>query len=355
MAKIDIKKEPTIDKVNEILENEQNMSPRKYLGMSQIGDECQRKLFYSFRHVRKRKLNYKSIRAISDGFYQEDLMIKQLKKVPGIELHVTDPENQKKQIGFELLSGHFCGHCDGIIHGIYEAPKTWHIWENKAVNEKKFNDLRKLKDKDEKTALEKWDIVYYAQAQIYMHCAKLSRHYLTVQTPGGRDVVSVRTQYNKKDAEYIIQTAFNIIFGKTIPAKLSEKPEFYKCNWCEYSDVCHFDEWPDVNCFSCKYIKFVENGKTQCGLSEKEIKGAPCKKHLFNPALINMECVENEIDFCAYKYNDKIIVNAIETCFPSPSKIEDLDCILPSEKLREKVSYKNSITIKETENKGVFK
>ena len=174
--------------------------PRKYLGMSQIGDPCWRKLYYSYRYAEKRIISVAGIKAIQDGFIQESVMATRLRLLPEIEL-ITEKEDNK-QIESNLLLGHFLGHLDGEIKGILEAPKTWHVWEHKSVNEKKYNELLKIREENgEKETLKKWDIIYYDQAQIYMHTQQKTRHFLTVSTPGSRAYASIRTDYNKKYAE----------------------------------------------------------------------------------------------------------------------------------------------------------
>ena len=87
-----------------------------------------------------------SIRAIEDGYNGEAVMAARLRMVPGIQLQTVDPATGE-QFAVEAVGGHVRGHLDGVISGVVEAPKTPHVWEHKQVNEKKFNDLRKLVDK----------------------------------------------------------------------------------------------------------------------------------------------------------------------------------------------------------------
>ena len=114
---------------------------RNYLGMSEIGNDCWRMLWYRFRNVLEEHLRLQSILAIEDGFKQEDIMAERLRLIDTIQLNTVDPDTGN-QFEFKLLGGHFCGHCDGKIKGILEAPKTEHTWENKSVNEKKFKEVR---------------------------------------------------------------------------------------------------------------------------------------------------------------------------------------------------------------------
>jgi len=284
-------------------------SPRHYLGASQIGEECVRKLFYSFRNVAARIIPASGIKAIQDGFAQEDIMAARLRLLPYIELVTEDPKNPGQQLSMSYLKGHFRGHLDGVIKGIREAEKTWHVWENKAVNDKKFDTLLKLRESlGEKETLKDWDDVYFSQCQIYMLAMQLDRHYLTVQSPGGRRYASIRTNLDRNFADELLSKA-NVIINSnwSIPAKLSDKPDFYKCKWCEYQEVCHEGKIPLVHCKTCRYSTCVDDGKRRCDLHEKIMDDAElhldtCPDHVFNPCLIpDVQFIEHQEDGCIYK------------------------------------------------------
>jgi len=355
----------TLEKIDEALERKKALEkPRHYLGMSEIGEECWRKLFYSFRNAEKKEWKALGVKATEDGFLQEDLMALRLRMLPSIELHtnnsntinnvlgsrITSDEDKKDQIGFTILLNHFCGHVDGIIRGIIEAPLTWHVWENKSVNETKFNKLIKIREeKEEKQALVEWDIIYYAQSQIYMHCAELERHFLTVCLPGSRDYISIRTEYNRKYAESIIEKARVIIFDNwNISAKLSEDREFYKCKWCEFQKICHDKEFPLVHCKTCRYSEPIENGQRKCLLKEEIIDESKlnieCKNHIYNPALIQAKLIEHQQDGCLYFIEDKDIYfsNTELTGIPEPKG--RCDAIYTSKELREKIKSIDNIS-----------
>jgi hypothetical protein len=258
--------------------------PRYYLGMSEIGHECVRYLWYSFRGVAERNIPASGLRAIQDGYKQEDIMAERLRLVPGIELVTMDTQTGE-QIEYALCKGHFGGHFDGVIRGIIEAPQTWHVWENKAVNEAKFNKLDKLiAEKGEKNALNLWDYVYYCQAIIYMYCAGLTRHYLTVETPGGRQYTSCRTEEDKKLAKLLIDKAERIIFDNSIPARVSESREYYKCGWCQFKEIC-FDGAPALrSCRSCVNRAPIDDGENYCHFTKKKIENLNgCSKHAYIP------------------------------------------------------------------------
>lgn len=374
MAKLpDIKIDPTLLDIDKALEERKKLDePRHYLGMSQIGEECWRKLFYSFRNANKKKWEAQGVRNIEDGFVQEDIMAIRLQMLSYIELY-TNTENipvnsigmnlissqkNNNQIGFLLLLDHFRGHCDGMILGIKQAPKTWHVWENKSINESKFNKLEKLKNENEKEALKKWDEIYFAQAIIYMHCSNTKRHYLTAQTPGGRQYTSCRTDYNKSIADGIITKAKTIIFDNwNIPSKLSEKREFYKCKWCEFSGICHDGDIPLVHCKTCRYSEPVKNGERHCHYKEqiidnKQLDEDNCLFHIYNPALLpNVKLLEQQEDGCVYNTDDGFqFANIFRSGMPEVKN--KLDGIFTSQDFYNKIKNinnlkKETITIQE--------
>jgi len=350
MAKLDYTiHDKTLLEIDKALEQKQKLEKKRhYLGMSQIGEECMRKLFYGFRNVENRAIAASGLRAIKDGFIQEDLMAERLRMLPYIQLYTLNEETGE-QIGFSLLLDHFRGHCDGAIRGIKEAPTTWHTWEHKSVDVSKFKKLEKLrKEVGEKSALKDWDEVYYAQAMIYMHEMKFERHYLTVTTPGGRDYISIRTEYKKKVAESIIEKAKIIIFDNwNLPAKLSEKREFYKCKWCDYQENCHDSKVPLVNCKTCRYREPVKNGKNNCLLKKEIIDNVTliegCPSHIYNPTLIDAKLIEHQEDGCLY-----VLDNGIKFSNTNLSGIPDLnkeiDFIYTSQELRNQIKYITNIT-----------
>jgi hypothetical protein len=202
----------------------------------------------------------------------------------------VDPETGK-QFAVEH-GGHVRGHLDGIITGILEAPKTPHVWEHKQVNEKKFADLRKcVAVHGEKGALAQWDPIYHAQALCYMHLRKLTRHFLTVGTPGGREYISVRTEADATAAAALLARADRIVAAAEPPLRLSEDPAWFACKWCPYHAQCHGTAAPQVNCRTCAHSTPEEDGTWSCrhhdaGGIPVEWQRSGCDAHIFSPPLL---------------------------------------------------------------------
>lgn len=277
--------DPTIEaamKALEEREGKRGMSRR--VGGSSVGKECLRAGWYSFRWASPVVMSAKGLLTVNDGFRGEDYIAGLLRGVPGLQLWTEDPERPGKQISFELVDGHFVGKLDGIVLGLLQAPKTPHVWEAKVVNEKKFTKLKKDVEKfGEKHALEQWDGTYFAQAQMYMHGMKLTRHYLTVASPGVRELVGVRTEYQRERAEMFLGRAESIVFSSGIPSRISKDPAHFGCKWCDHADVCHSGAAPLRNCRTCRWSKPYGEGVWGCELQEKELsyeeQAAGCDKY----------------------------------------------------------------------------
>lgn len=233
MVKIPERGDPTLDAIDRILEAKTNSEPkRRYIGASSIGDPCARKLWYRYHTDMREVFDAPTIRRFNDGHRTEDVMAAHLRMVPGIELYT---HKDGRQYGFSY--GAIKGHYDGVIRGLIQAPTTWHIWEHKAVNEKKFNEALKLRHDDEKTALKKWDEVYYAQAIINMHMEGLERHYMTISTPGMREYTSFRTEADPVFAMALLNKGERIANMKEPPERIGG-PDWWQCKWCAFYDEC---------------------------------------------------------------------------------------------------------------------
>jgi hypothetical protein len=285
--------DPTLAALDAVIEAASSEAPRPYLGASQIGEPCSRKLWYGFRWVLRRAISASGLRRINDGHRGEQVLIEMLRQVPGVSLWTEDPAQPGEQIGFVLLGGHFRGHLDGVIEGLYQASKTPHVWEAKVCNETKVRKLEKLKEeKGEKEALEAWDETYFAQAQIYMYALKLTRHYLTVATPGVRDIISCRTDYQPTKAKTYLQKARDVISANRPPLRISEDSGWYQCKRCDFHALCHGLKLPVVNCRTCAHATahLDEAQPWTCDLHRRVIdieeQRQGCLCHAFHPDLI---------------------------------------------------------------------
>lgn len=281
---------PTLEAVDRAIEAGQKAAPRPYLGMSAIGDPCARRLWLGFHWVAQAKHDAAALKRFADGHLGEDIQADRLRMVPGITL-ITLDEETGGQIAFVDLRGHFRGHCDGMILGLVQAPKKWHVWEHKQVGEKKQAKLESLILKHgEKSALQAWDETYYAQACLYMHYSGLDRHYLTCSTPGGRHTIGVRTNADQAHALRLIARAERIIAATRPPPRVSEDPEKFPCKWCGFKDLCFGAALPARNCRTCLSATPADDGEWLCerhGLVlDAKAQARGCEDQRFIPDLV---------------------------------------------------------------------
>ena len=303
MAKLPEPKDPTLVAVDHAIEKNQSKRDSNGIGMSAIGRECERDIWYSFRWASPVEFDAQAIRRFDDGHRSEDIMAERLRMVEGIELITKNPETGR-QIRVEDFGGHFSGYVDGAIRGILQAPKTWHNWEHKCSA--KWQDLhRAIVEYGEKNALAHWDKTYYWQGQCYMHYLGLDRHYLTCADPGTRNVVSCRTELNVEHAAQARARAQRIIKSPGPLAKLSDNPEYFACRWCNHKDMCHGNAMPRSNCRTCLHSTPEEDGTWSCArwgttLSYNEQQNG-CPAHLFIPDLIKGEQIDAGFDSVTYR------------------------------------------------------
>jgi hypothetical protein len=283
--------DPTLEALDAAIVAESDAEAKRgYLGMSAIGGPCDAQLWYSFRFADQRTMDARGARAIMDGHRGEDLMAARLRMVPNITLTTIDPATGN-QLRFRTMGGHFSGGMDGVILGLLQSPKTYHVWEHKvSAKWEKLAEFRSTSG--EKTALEKWEPKYYGQAQMYMHYSELGRHYTTVDSPGGRNSTSVRTEYNKEAALALVNRAERVIGANEPPQRISENPSWYQCKFCPAASVCHGLELPKPNCRTCMHATPEPDGDARWSCALKRIdltltdQLAGCEHHVYIPALM---------------------------------------------------------------------
>jgi hypothetical protein len=309
MAVIPEKRDPTLQAADDALVAVRSAEgARLYLGASEVGHECRRRSWYSFRQCVERQISASGYRAIEDGERGEGLIIQRLRRVHGLQLYDVDPDNGK-QFSVSAVGGHFRGHMDGVVLGLIQAPKTWAVFEAKVVNEKKFAKLLKLRAEDEKTALKKWDERYYWQAVSYMGLAELTRHWLVCATPGVRDWTSVRTDFDKAELELLLAKAAAIVNAPEPLEKVSSDPAYYVCKQCDASRICHEKVIPKPNCRNCVHStpEMNADGRWSCAFLKRDISAGEqmkgCEHHVLIPALVPLEFVEGDEagNFAEYK------------------------------------------------------
>ena len=237
---------------------------RLHLGMSTAG-RCPRQQWYSWLWASAAKIAARGLCAIDDGNRGEDVIAARIQMVDDVLLQTVDPETGRQ---FEVVDagGHSRGHFDGVVHHLPVAPKTPHVWECKVVNERKFAQFKKIKERDgEKATLKEWDFTYWVQGQLYMLYGGVKRHWLVVASAGCRNWDSCRTELNVDEAEYFAERLRSMVENvNELPERVSDSPKAFECKWCDFRDVCHEEAAVQKNCRTCRFSTPIEGPQWHC-------------------------------------------------------------------------------------------
>lgn len=263
-------------------------APRRYLGMSAIGKECERQLWYSFRHCSAEDFDGRMYRLFNRGHREEAVFAEELR---GIGCEVILEGEGGEQVELSALGGHFRGHMDAAILGIPEAPKTWHVGEFKTHSAKSFAKLKK-----EGVQLSKPE--HYAQMQAYMHYSGMTRALYLAVNKDNDEVHAERIKYDAPFAAKLEAKAERIINSTQPPERIAERRDDYRCRFCPAKSLCHGSTPPEPavpivrrSCRQCCHATPEANGTWFCGLHKRTLgdmdQRDACDQHLLIPGLIN--------------------------------------------------------------------
>ena len=242
---------------------------RKHLGASLIGDTCSRKLWYTFRWVKKADFSSKTrtngqvLRLFNRGHREEPAIIKLLEKSG--HRFLPAPEGQDQHRIDLKCNGHFGGSLDSIGY----LPEKFKfdeqiLYEFKTAGETQFRRLKKDGVKLDKP-------LHWAQMCVY-GASKMINYALYICVNKNTDEIYIEfLKLNHEVAKDMEMKAESIINSQEPPAKISMSASHFVCKWCNFKDICHYDDAVDVNCRSCKHSKPVENGEWKCTLVDQVI------------------------------------------------------------------------------------
>lgn len=257
----------------------------KTIPVSQLAEDCSRKLFYDFRWTTPHEsIPGRTLRIFETGNLEEERWIENLRKI-GCEVVDRDP-NTGNQIRVDLVGNHVGGYLDCEVLGLPEAPKTWHVGEIKSHNLKSFTALKK-------DGVRKSKPLHFGQTQTYMHARGRDRGIYLAVCKDNDELYAERLHL---DTEYVLRLlakAERIRDASEPPAKLHEDPDAkmaFACGWCKHLAICHHDAWPRSNCRTCLYSSPEEGGTWSCARFNKPLSLAEqaegCPAHLFLPGLV---------------------------------------------------------------------
>ena len=291
-------------------ESKREDKPRKYLGASQLGEACERKLWYSFRHADQPSFDGRMLRLFETGDLAEFRFVKELREI-GCEVYDVDPSTGK-QWEVNDVAGHFSGHMDGCARGIPEAPKAWHVLEFKTHNAKSFNALKNKGVKASKP-------MHYAQMIVYMKLTGMKRALYLAANKDTDELYSERLHWEDvaEDAQRYMDRAERIVRASSAPARISDGADHFACKWCDFRNLCHgLGEKGAVPCSAgCRTCVHAtpemdtEDGRWSCNHHRVtltiENQAAGCTDHKFIPGFVTFaSAVDSDGDWIEYQNAD---------------------------------------------------
>lgn len=293
-------------------EAKESSGQNERIGASDLGKECDRAVWYSYRWASVKSFGGRMLRLFKTGHLQEARIIEDLRAI-GCTVIDVDPATGKQ---FKIVDGPIVMKPDGLIMGVPGAEKTQHALEVKTHSEKSFKGVQSKGVREAKPE-------HNIQMQLEAHYMKLKRVLYVALNKNTEEIYSERIDYNQKEAEQIIVRAKRIAALAAPPGRIREDPGFFKCKFCDHHSICHMDKVPEVNCRTCSHSESLENGTWMCWywdvVLDYKQQQEGCEKHIFIPDLVpnskavdaspDENWVEYESDGVRWKNGEKFITS----------------------------------------------
>ncbi len=227
--------------------------PRKHLGMSEIGKQCNRELYYKFRWVAFEEFDGRMMRLFARGHREEQRYISYLE---GIGCKVYRFDENGKQFRSSGVLGHYGGSCDGVVITPW-FPDVPFIGEFKTHNTKSFTNyvnvgLRKAKPE------------HFDQMSSYGYKMQIQYGLYFPENKNDDDIQITPIKLDWTRGEQLEKKAEEIILAKEPPARISDNPAFFNCSYCNFKSICHQGAIPQKNCRSCRMSTPVADAQWHC-------------------------------------------------------------------------------------------
>lgn len=207
--------------------------PRKYLGASIAGTECDRRLQYEWLAIRGeipgQQFDAQTFRRFDRGDVYEDRARRWLQGAGFIFV--------PKPPALLDFDGRFGGHVDGIIAGFFpgDSPVSLPcLWECKALASKGAKAIAK-------DGLKKYSPTYFGQVHTYMAYSKLPQCLFTVVNADDMTLGHYLIPYAAVEAD-LVKAKVDRVFtatemGELLP-RCTQDPAFYLCSYCPFRGPC---------------------------------------------------------------------------------------------------------------------
>lgn len=321
MVKLPETKSKTLVAVDAAIEAGQRSRHGYRLSASTIAEECERRIWLTFRWVtapetfdgqRLRIFDSGKIyeRRIMDWLKLAGLSIEEWDYTKPAEIIVVSDLAQAaprlKQIGVSFADGHGYGWLDGEATNVPEAPVTCHVVEAKSHNFKSFSYLIRKGVRESKPE-------HFGQMQIYMHVRGRSRALYAAACKDNDALFFERIDYDFEYCAKLDARASRLALTDRAPPRQFNDPNSraaWKCGFCRQAPVCHYTAMPEVNCRTCLYVTAQSGGDWFCEKLQikltREDQERGCGLHMYLPDVVPGEQVDaaDDVSWIEYRLRD---------------------------------------------------
>lgn len=235
--------------------------PRAHLGISKIGEDCERALVYGFRWIGQETFSPRMLRLFDRGHLEELRLIRWL-RFAGYTVLDTDPLTGD-QFRVTGVNGHFGSAIDAKISHPRFGSEVF-LGEFKTIATGPFEKVRKSGVKSERPK-------HWAQMCAYGWYYNIPRamYFSVNKNDDDVDVQVLDLDFELGEAQFL--KAARVIGASSLPARISDTPAFFKCKICDFAAQCHHGEPHNHNCRSCTYAVPIENKKWACSKFNTEL------------------------------------------------------------------------------------
>ena len=293
--------EQTLAQIDAAIEGNQSRRQRAHLGWSVIGNECERALWFGFRHATPIDHPARLLRIFRRGNAEEPTFYQMLRDAD-ITVWDEDPETGGQWMVSEV-GGHFGGSLDGVVKGLPESPDEAHVLELKTSSDKAFRALLKSGSVQDARP------IHYSQMQGYMLQMQLDWALYMVVNKSDDALYIERVPLDREFAQTQLDKARRVITSDWPPVGGSDDPAWFECKFCDHHAVCHGQRAPQVSCRTCSYAtpEMDGDGRWPCGRDGRDLtledQRIACDQHVFIPSLFEKwaEIEDGDKTFVEYR------------------------------------------------------
>lgn len=242
---------------------------RDWLGASEVGEKCVRRLYYSFRWCGAERFDGRMLRLFARG-HREEPELRRLLTGAGFTFVVPQ---SKHEFGFSDISGHFRGTADDV--GFPPGEDDPVLFEYKTYAEKRFLDLKRLGVKEN-------DPKYYSQAIVYLGELSLTKCLFCAVNKNSDELYFQWIDFDPVHFNACLNKAEAVINATTPPERISNNKDTFTCRYCPFNQICHENSSLPVSnhhCRNCKSASPAPEGQWVC--QKGHTFGEVCKDYHF--------------------------------------------------------------------------